>query len=77
MMIIETCPECGHDLKNLALLTNPPISRRECWNCGWNWTGERKQEETVRVPFGSNVLIANETLFVFDNHKNEMTIRNV
>ena len=49
-MIIETCPKCGHDLVNLILASNPPIPKKECWNCGWSWTGE--PEEVVRVPFG-------------------------
>lgn len=51
-IIIETCPKCGHDLQNLMIATYPPIPRKECWNCGWSWEGER--EEVVRVPFGGN-----------------------
>lgn len=51
-MIIETCPKCGHDLMQLMLACNPPIPKKECWNCGWSWTGEAK--EVVRVPFGGN-----------------------
>ena len=52
MRIIETCPKCGHDLVDLALTTYPPIPQKKCFNCGWEWTGER--EEVVRVPFGGN-----------------------
>lgn len=52
MKIIETCPKCGHDLVDLVLTTNPPIPQKKCFNCGWEWTGER--EEVVRVPFGGN-----------------------
>lgn len=52
MMIIETCPECGHDLVDLVLTTYPPIPQKKCFNCGWEWTSER--EEVVRVPFGGN-----------------------
>lgn len=52
MKIIETCPKCGHDLIDIMLTSNPPIPRKECWNCGWSWEGE--QEEVVRVPFGGN-----------------------
>lgn len=52
MMIIETCPKCGHDLMNEALMTYPPIPRKVCYNCGWSWEGKR--EEIVRVPFGGN-----------------------
>lgn len=51
-MIVETCPKCGHDLVNTMLASNPPISKKECWSCGWSWTGER--EEVIRVPFGGN-----------------------
>lgn len=49
MIIIETCPKCGHDLHDLVICTYPPIPKKECWNCGWSWEGER--EEVVRVPF--------------------------
>ena len=36
MKIIETCPICGHDLVDLILTYNPPISKRKCFNCGFN-----------------------------------------
>lgn len=55
MKIIEVCPKCGHDLNDLVLTTYPPIPQKECFNCGWSWTGKR--EEVVRVPFGDNSLI--------------------
>lgn len=54
MIIIETCPKCGHDLTDLVLATYPPIPQKKCFGCGWEWTGER--EEIVRVPFGGNSL---------------------
>jgi hypothetical protein len=57
-MIIETCPECGHDLVNIMLASNPPIPKKKCWNCGWSWTGER--EEVIRVPFGKSNLIVDD-----------------
>lgn len=53
-MIIETCPRCGHDLMNIMLASNPPIPKKECWHCGWSWTGEL--EEVIRMPFGGNSL---------------------
>lgn len=49
-IIVETCPKCGHDLQDLMIATYPPIPKKECWNCGWSWTGE--SEEIIRVPFG-------------------------
>lgn len=52
MIIIETCPKCGHDLRDEMICTYPPIPRKVCWNCGWNWTGE--PEKITRVPFGVN-----------------------
>lgn len=52
MIIIETCPKCGHDLVNLMIATYPPIPKKQCWNCGWSWEGER--EEVVRVPFSND-----------------------
>lgn len=59
MKIIETCPKCGHDLIDIMIATYPPIPRKECWNCGWSWEGER--EEVVRVPFGGNTNVATTT----------------
>ena len=52
MIIIETCPKCGHDLHDVVICTYPPIPRKVCWNCGWSWTG--KPEKITRVPFGGN-----------------------
>ena len=52
MIIIETCPKCGHDLHDEMICTYPPIPRKVCYNCGWSWEGE--QEEVIRVPFGRN-----------------------
>ena len=40
----------GHDLRDEVICTYPPIPRKVCWNCGWNWTG--KPEKIRRVPFG-------------------------
>lgn len=54
MIIIETCPKCGHDLHDLVIATNPPITKKECWCCGWTWEG--KPEQVVRVPFGGNII---------------------
>ena len=54
MIIIETCPKCGHDLTDLIIATNPPIPQKKCFGCGWSWTGER--EEVIIVPFGGNSL---------------------
>ena len=51
MIIIETCPKCGHDLESLLVCTNPPIPRKECHNCGWSWEGHR---EVLRIPFQEN-----------------------
>lgn len=52
MIVVETCPKCGHDLHDVVICTYPPIPRKVCWNCGWSWTGER--EKIKRVPFGGN-----------------------
>ena len=50
-IIIETCPNCGHDLQNIMLTSYPPIPKKVCWNCGWSWIG-KQEEEVVRQPFG-------------------------
>lgn len=52
MIIIETCPKCGHDLHDELITTYPSILRKVCYSCGWSWKGE--QEEVVRIPFGGN-----------------------
>ena len=69
MIIIETCPKCGHDLLNEVLACNPPIPRKVCVACGWSWTGER--EEVVRVPFGGNG-IATEELHTLESVLNNV-----
>ena len=52
MIIIETCPKCGHDLQDEVICTYPPILCKVCCNCGWSQTG--KPEKITRVPFGGN-----------------------
>ena len=52
MIVVETCPKCGHDLRDEVICTYPPIPKKVCWNCGWSWTG--KPEKITRVPFGGN-----------------------
>ena len=52
MIVIETCPKCGNDLRDEVICTYPPIPRKVCWNCGWSWTG--KTEKIRRVPFGGD-----------------------
>jgi hypothetical protein len=59
MIIIETCPKCGRDLHDLVLATNPPIPKKACPNCGWEWTGE--PDQVLRVPFGGNSLDYDKT----------------
>lgn len=58
MIIIETCPVCGHDLIDLVLVTYPPIPAKQCPRCGWHWEGE--QEEVIRIPFGGNMYSLNQ-----------------
>lgn len=52
MIIIETCPKCGHDLIDTVIAVDPPIPRKECPSCGWYWEGKR--ERVIRVPFMGN-----------------------
>lgn len=61
MIIIETCPKCGHDLVDLVLTTYPPIPAKQCPVCGWRWEGER--EEIVRVPFGGNMYPIDDNVY--------------
>lgn len=49
MRVIEVCQECGADIIESVICTNPPIPVRRCTKCNWKWEGE--QEEAIRVPF--------------------------
>jgi len=49
MIIIETCPRCGGDLRDEVIATYPPVPRKSCPKCGWFWEGVR--ERVMRVPF--------------------------
>ena len=49
MMIVYTCPKCGHDLFETVLTSNPPIHRKECLKCGWSW--QSTPEPIRRIPF--------------------------
>ena len=54
-IIIETCPECGHDLMTEVIYTYPPIARKFCPSCGW--TGKDERDEVIRIPYGGNSLL--------------------
>lgn len=47
-IIIQTCPECGADLKHMIFATYPPINAWRCSKCGWEY---RHQETIKHVPF--------------------------
>ena len=70
MIIIETCPKCGHDLVDVIIATYPPIPKKECWNCGWSWEG--KMEEVVRVPFGGNSFYPDDKYMLTGSVYNEL-----
>lgn len=59
-IIIETCPKCGAVLHDIVLTTYPPIPKKECFSCGWSWTGE--PEEIEYRPFGGNVIGAENSV---------------
>lgn len=49
MIVVYTCPNCGHDLFETTIATYPPIYRKECPKCHWYW--ESTPEPIKRVPF--------------------------
>ena len=69
MIIVETCPKCGHDLQDVVVCTYPPIPRKVCWNCGWSWTGE--PEKITRVPFNGNSITDDTTTLTTTNTTTE------
>ena len=75
MIIIETCPKCGHDLMDEVICTYPPIPKKSCYNCGWSWTGE--PEEVVRVPFGGNSLIIDDSVDLLKYDKLEVNLDDI
>lgn len=64
MIIIETCPVCGHDLRDTMIATYPPIPRKDCPSCGWYWEGE--PEQVTRVPFGGNTYQPNLNNYILE-----------
>ena len=64
MIIIETCPKCGHDLMDEVICTYPPIPAKRCPSCGWYWEG--KQEQIIRVPFSGNAINTTEAQLLND-----------
>lgn len=51
MRIVYVCPNCGADIEDIVLTSNPPIPAKRCTQCDWWWQGEREDEEVVRLPF--------------------------
>ena len=58
-MIVEICPKCSEPLMDIILDTYPPIPKKECWKCGWSWTGEPERIEYR--PFGIDVYVEENT----------------
>lgn len=48
-IIVETCPKCGAELQNIVIATFPPIPKKQCYRCGWSWTG--KPKPVIHKPF--------------------------
>ena len=71
MIIIETCPKCGHDLQDLVIAVHPPIPKKECPNCGWYWEGE--PEQVMRVPFCGNSTSTKTINYLDYSHVNNFT----
>lgn len=59
MNIIYTCPKCGADLRDVMIATNPPINKKECFNCGWS--SEEEREDVVRIPYVNNIKVYDYT----------------
>lgn len=74
-IIIETCPECGHDLMDEVICTYPPIPRKSCPRCHWYWEGE--PEQVMRVPFGGNGLIVDDLVDLFKYDKLEVNLDDI
>lgn len=50
MRIVYTCPNCGADIEDLIVATNPPITLKRCTQCDWAWCGDIDADE-MRIPF--------------------------
>ena len=59
-ILIETCPNCGHDLIDICICTYPPIPKKQCLNCGWFWEG--KAEEVVMVSFQEEMIFKEQIM---------------
>ena len=51
MQIIYTCPECGSDLEEIVLTSNPPKRKTQCNNCGWSHTTDSNDNQILRIPY--------------------------
>ena len=60
MQIIYTCPNCGGDLSEIMVATNPPIYTKVCHNCGWSV--EELREKVVRIPYQENVVLKTQNM---------------
>lgn len=60
MIVVYTCPECGHDLRETTIATYPPIYRKECPNCHWYW--ESTPEPIKRIPFNPDPIDTVDTV---------------
>lgn len=64
MQIVYTCPKCGHELVDIVLTSNPPIYKKECYNCGWT---HAERNKIIKIPFDENIAKPEPTNNGFNN----------
>lgn len=48
-MLVYTCPQCGENLAEVCIATNPPKYHKWCLHCGWQSPIE--ESTVVKVPY--------------------------
>lgn len=64
MFEMNKCPKCDGRVENIALLSNPPVYRNICENCG-----ELNINDMIRpmtIPFSYNVYLIKEFCSYYD-----------
>ena len=74
MIIIETCPKCGHDLDDTVITTYPPINKKECPACGWS---HEETAEIKRVSWDSKDDVATDYIRYSDELKRMLLRDNI
>lgn len=69
-ILVYTCPQCGENLTDVCIATNPPKYYKHCIWCGWQ--SQIEESTVIKIPYQENaVSVATVNVYSLDKQVNE------